>query len=162
MFHRLYHLIHFFPPSEINSEKGPNICGGESTFRLGAPLECVVDSTVCGTARSSVDLSLTFDWFCPGDSPDGASINTAGQACYDTLADCVAGPNACSPAGTSCDFAPFICSTGVAAGTPNGYVCPLDLPVGATYSFSTGALRRLFSGPPSSASRHVNLRGCNS
>lgn len=126
-------------PAKTNSENGPNICGAEATYRLGAPLDCVVDSTVCGTARSATDLDLTFDWFCPGDSPDGASVNTAGQACYDTRADCVAAPNACSPAGISCDFAPFVCSTGVAAGTPNGYVCPLDTPVGAVYSFSTGA-----------------------
>lgn len=122
------------------SEGGPNICGVDSTFRPGGRVDCIQDVTVCGTARSSKDYNLSFTYFCPGDLPDGGTLNAAGQTCYDTLSDCVAGPNACAANGVSCVFAPFECSTGLASGTPNAYICPLDAPSGSSYSYSTGLL----------------------
>lgn len=59
--------------------------------------------------------------------PPEAHANGAGDLCYQTPAECYAGPNACNPS-LPCTQDPTSCATGSAAGTGAQFVCLADRP----------------------------------
>ena len=88
-----------------------NPCGYPS------PFSCSQDSMTCATGLAG-PLPVTYT--CNATYPPGSLPNGAGQLCYDTLANCVGGPNACNDS-SPCLPSPSICGTGVVGPTPSSY-----------------------------------------
>ena len=79
------------------------------------------------TCATGLAGPLPVTYTCNATYPPGSLPNGAGQLCYDTLANCVGGPNACNDS-SPCLPSPSICGTGVVGPTPSSYFCPLDMP----------------------------------
>jgi len=86
--------------------------------------QCKADVMVCATGQAG-PMPATFT--CESVYPPGSLCNGAGQYCYNTYANCVGGPNACSDK-DPCMLDAATCSTGAAGPTVNNWFCPKDMP----------------------------------
>ena len=105
---------------------GPNACS-ES-----AP--CQYDVTTCSSGVAgdlrNVPGAPLYGFFCKSDVPNGAVPTAAGGLCYDTIDNCIQGPNSCD-GGAPCSASATICSTGPAAFSGNVMFCATDAPHGS-------------------------------
>ena len=110
---------------------GPNPCG------LSSP--CALDLVVCSTGAAGPTAN---NWYCEADTPVGIQTGhpalpaASGMLCWDSVTDCVDGPNACTAAAGDCvsnNATTRICSTGLAGENPVGNMvaCLQDVPRGA-------------------------------
>ena len=130
----------------------PNACNPGSTFGgvFNAAFNCTARTDLCSTGQAG---GTSHTYVCPADVP-GAALSTAGKPpgtpwqllsdaytavalpngagsyCWDTLADCTAGLNACNSS-MPCTRDVATCATGLAEWTSNAYFCPTDLPTGS-------------------------------
>ena len=110
---------------------GPNACGPDTP--------CAPDPATCSTGPAG---PAPTNWYCALDTPVGAASGVAalpsgsGVLCWDSVADCLQGPNACAAAAAGCvrsNATARLCSTGLAASNPVGskVACLMDFPAGA-------------------------------
>ena len=109
---------------------GPNACGADTP--------CLVDKPSCSTGPAGPSPN---NYVCEEDIPIGqethlhALSSGSGVLCWETVADCVGGPNGCTTAGKDClmtNVTQTICSSGQAAANNfgNNVVCLKDIPTG--------------------------------
>lgn len=96
---------------------GPNPCS------LNEP--CVEDRTACSTGPAA----LRGNFVCQGSTPAGATYSRTGRLVYDTIPNCLKGPNACMVSADCVSGVGYF--TGPAKNLKNGFVCSVDLPSGA-------------------------------
>ena len=119
--------------TSANCFNGPNACGPNTP--------CMLDFATCSTGPAGPTPN---NWYCTPDTPVGTQTGNpalpsgSGMLCWDSVADCVGGPNACTAAGGDCvnsNLSVRVCSTGiqVAAGNSLGsnVACLKDIPTGA-------------------------------
>jgi hypothetical protein len=109
---------------------GPNACN------FNEP--CGLDFTTCSTGPAGPTPN---NWYCAHDTPVGFQTKVpalpagSGMLCWDSVADCVAGPNACTEKSGDCvntNATVRMCSTGLAAGNSlgNNVACLKDILTG--------------------------------
>ena len=81
---------------------------------------CVSDTASCSTGIAGDTGTVT--WICPLDQPASAVANGGGAFCYDSLADCLSGPDACTAA-QPCELDTATCATGQAAANSTRHWC---------------------------------------
>ena len=111
---------------------GPNACGVD--------IPCALDYPTCSTGPAGTTPK---NFYCEPDTPKGLQSNTpalsagSGMLCWDSVADCVGGPNGCTAAGKDCvlsNLTQIICMSGQAAANDagNNYACLKDIPTGGS------------------------------
>ena len=109
---------------------GPNACN------INTP--CALDYATCSTGPAGPTPN---NWYCLPDTPVGTQTNNpalpsgSGMLCWDSIKDCIGGPNACTEAAGDCvsnNASVKMCSTGMAAGNSlgNNVACLKDVPTG--------------------------------
>jgi len=124
--------------SSADCMNAPNSCGGATAMNLTSASSCKSAPWFCASGQAG---NAGYTWLCAADLPQGALNNAAGLHCYDTLANCLAGPNSCTALmGNSCTFDTATCSTGMAATAGNAFVCEAQVPVNASLSIESSAM----------------------
>ena len=113
-----------------------NSCGGATAMGLASAIPCTSAPWYCASGQAG---NAGYTWLCEVDLPQGALNQAAGLHCYDTQANCLAGPSSCTP-GSPCVFDAATCSTGMAATAGNAFVCEAQVPVNAALSVESGAM----------------------
>jgi hypothetical protein len=114
-----------------NCFNGPNPCSTDTP--------CGVDYATCSTGPVGPTIN---NWYCWLDNPIGFETKHpalpagSGMLYWDSVTDCVKGPNACTADAGDCvkdAKATKACSTGIAAGNSlgNNIACMKDFPTGA-------------------------------
>ena len=124
-------------PAGALPQGGGKLCYTNATACYNAPNSCVNGSTgnfACATVpqrcATGQAANQGYNVFCPADVPAGGIPNGFGAYCYDTLADCMAGPTSCN-ATTPCVQDAASCATGRAEGSGNIWFCEASYPPGA-------------------------------
>ena len=99
-----------------NCVGGPNACGGDIT--------CVMDPSVCSTGMAGPSSNK---YFCPKDLPPSSLPNGGGQLCYNSVGDCLNGPNYCTDSAT-CVTNAATCGTGMVGPMKLNTFCQFDQP----------------------------------
>jgi hypothetical protein len=85
-----------------------------------SPTRCVSDTASCSTGIAGDTGDVI--WLCPQDQPASAVANGGGAFCFDSLADCLSGPGACTAA-QPCVLDTATCATGQASGSSTQNWC---------------------------------------
>jgi hypothetical protein len=91
-----------------------------SQFSHCSSANCTSDTASCSTGIAGDTGNVT--WICPLDQPPSAVANGGGAFCYDSLADCLSGPDACTAA-QPCALDTATCATGQSAASSTRNWC---------------------------------------